>query len=137
MTALNGASLNSVKYSPLGVGASSRADGAPHSLPEHAPKSTWCECPVCGQGFGGITLFDTHRVGEHGVRNGSANRRRCLTVGEMAARGWTQDPKGLWRDLSRGSAPARRPIADLREGPNRLATPKSAIQAPRARTDAL
>ena len=82
---------------------------------KHLPGSAWCECVACGQGFGGVTLFDAHRVGEHGRHDGTANRRRCLSAKEMAARGWTQDIKGLRRDLSRGSRPARMPIPALRD----------------------
>jgi hypothetical protein len=81
-------------------------------LPPHAAGSTWCECFACGQGFGGMTLFDGHRTGDQGAR-------RCLTAAEMRARGWTQDPRGLWRDLSRGSAPATMPFPARREGANR------------------
>lgn len=69
---------------------------------EHAPGSVWCECLGCGEHFGATTLFDAHRVGRHGVSNGTVNRRRCLSPKEMQARGWTRDSKGLWRDLSRG-----------------------------------
>jgi hypothetical protein len=100
------------------------------SLPEHAAGSTWCECANCGQGFGGVTLFDAHRVGDPGDR-------RCLSVGEMAVRGWTQDAKGLWRDLSRGSRPATAPFPARREGANRGVADESGTSGPRPRIEAV
>jgi hypothetical protein len=83
------------------------------SLPEHAAGSTWCECSECGAGFGGVTLFDKHRVGEIGAR-------RCLTPDEMVAKNWHQDGKGLWRS----EASATMPGAADTEGANRPRTAK-------------
>jgi len=96
------------------------------TLPAHAAGSTWCECSVCGQGFGGVTLFDKHRVGDHGVRDGTANRRRCLTAREMAAKGWHQDGKGLWKDEAR----ATMPFAAVTGGANRGVAAKTQETTP-------
>jgi hypothetical protein len=63
------------------------------TLPSHASGSTWCGCVGCGQGFGGVTLFDQHR---RDTNNPDAPRR-CLTPAEMEAKGWRGDRRGLWR----------------------------------------
>jgi hypothetical protein len=94
------------------------------TLPTHAPGSTWCECPSCGQGFGGVTLFDKHRVGEVGAR-------RCLTAGEMAAKGWHQDGKGLWK----AKAPATMPFPADTGGANRLRRTEGGTSGPRRRIE--
>lgn len=86
------------------------------ALPTHAPASVWCECPGCGEGFGAATLFAAHRVGQPGLRNGTHNRRRCLSPKEMQARGWARDSKGLWRDLSRGHRATLTDADSSREG---------------------
>lgn len=58
------------------------------------------QCSGCGENFRTVSLFDDHRVGKHGVREGEM-RRRCLTVGEMEGRGWRRDTNGQWsRGLS-------------------------------------
>lgn len=44
----------------------------------------------CGEDFGGRTLLKRHRVG-------GTKSKRCLSVEEMAARGWLMDQKGRWR----------------------------------------
>lgn len=47
-------------------------------------------CSGCGEDFNGVSLFDQHRVGKHGVD------RRCLTTDEMLARGWRRNRSGRW-----------------------------------------
>ena len=83
-------------------------------------------CTACGHDFGGITLFDRHRVGEY-PQTGPADYRdrltlglvpkdedwkpafgrRCLDTEEMLAKGWHQDPKGRWRLPLQGTPPWR------------------------------
>lgn len=54
-----------------------------------------CLCRGCGEYFNSATTFDGHRVGAFGsVR--APGTRRCLTVGEMLARGWLQNAAGFW-----------------------------------------
>lgn len=75
-------------------------------MPEHNPLNF---CRPCGQDFNGLTLFDAHRVGKHdftykeGLRMNPPreNGRRCLTVEEMTAKGWTLNQRGRWVDASR------------------------------------
>nr|DAR27370.1 MAG TPA: Rubrerythrin, rubrerythrin, peroxidase, peroxide, oxidized [Caudoviricetes sp.] len=60
-------------------------------------------CTVCHETFNGTHAGDMHRTGDHGVKTG-ANRRRCLTVDEMLARGMTRNRHGYWTqgsDMSR------------------------------------
>lgn len=52
-------------------------------------------CPECHETFTGATSGDIHRVGRHGVTDG-ADRRRCLTVVEMEARGMGQTKLVYW-----------------------------------------
>ena len=49
-----------------------------------------CECTACGQFFNRVSTFDKHRVGTLGAS------RRCLSVDEMAAKGWRLNDKGFW-----------------------------------------
>ena len=62
-----------------------------------APKLTGnrCQCPTCGQYFSRVRMFDRHRVGPYG-KKGEPCGRRCLTVAEMAGRGWLVNVDGLW-----------------------------------------
>lgn len=48
-----------------------------------------CECTACGERFSRERSFDRHRVGSIGAR-------RCLSEGEMLARGWTRNARGQW-----------------------------------------
>jgi len=56
------------------------------------PKLTGCRCQccACGDYFGSDSVFDRHRVGQHGVG------RRCLSAAEMSALGWTRSRRGFW-----------------------------------------
>lgn len=63
------------------------------------------DCLSCGERFGGVRLFDRHRVGPVG-------ERRCLTSEAMAARGWHRDARGLWRDGRRTTMPLRGATSD-------------------------
>jgi hypothetical protein len=51
-------------------------------------------CRSCGEDFGGVTLFDKHRVANDG-------ERRCLDDGEMKAKGWALNRYGRWVDRSK------------------------------------
>jgi hypothetical protein len=62
-----------------------------------------CQCPTCAEYFNGVQPFDKHRVGDFG------KDRRCLTVAEMKARGWTRNAAGFWRE--RAKEPTLRPRA--------------------------
>lgn len=55
------------------------------------------ECMSCGERFGGLRVFERHRVGAF------PDGRRCLTDDEMAAGGWHRDTRGLWRDGHRST----------------------------------
>ena len=61
----------------------------------------WCECAECGRRFGGLRGFDDHRV----MLRGAEYDWRCSTDEELAATGYAQDPRGTWRDYSRGARP--------------------------------
>jgi hypothetical protein len=56
---------------------------------------------TCGENFGGVKLFNEHRIGQHG------KDRRCLTPQEMTARGWSQDSGGRWRHTSHAPMPKK------------------------------
>lgn len=62
-----------------------------------APKLTGnrCQCAACGQYFSRERVFNRHRVGPYG-KKGQPCGRRCLTLAEMAARGWHVNAEGLW-----------------------------------------
>lgn len=53
------------------------------------------ECVGCELEFPSVRAFDAHRVGKQGVNDGP-ERRRCLTIPEMAAKGWRQNARGWW-----------------------------------------
>lgn len=50
-------------------------------------------CTVCHETFNGTHVGDMHRTGDHGVKEGP-NRRRCLTVDEMEAKGMKRNRLG-------------------------------------------
>jgi hypothetical protein len=52
-------------------------------------------CPECHQTFTGTSAGDKHRTGKHHIDKGS-DRRRCMTVDEMTAKGMTQNVRGVW-----------------------------------------
>ncbi|ACX30881.1 Gp42 (endogenous virus) [Propionibacterium phage PAS50] len=52
-------------------------------------------CTVCHETYNGTCAGDMHRTGDHGVKTGP-NRRRCLTMDEMHAKGMTRNPHGYW-----------------------------------------
>ncbi len=50
-----------------------------------------CQCPACGQFFNSVSVFNRHRDGSF---DDPANRRRCLTIRQMLAKGFAQNGKG-------------------------------------------
>jgi hypothetical protein len=64
-----------------------------------------CQCTNCGELFSSVREFDRHRTGSFAPAGSTAHRRRCLTVDELTARGWTQDERG-YRRQGRKRAPA-------------------------------
>jgi hypothetical protein len=65
-----------------------------------------CQCTSCKEFFNRERIFDRHRVGVHGVNRG------CLSVAEMAARGWRRNAAGFWIMDS----PERAVFAQIRRG---------------------
>lgn len=55
-----------------------------------------CECPTCLEQFGSVRAFDRHRTGFYASPGTFQHHRRCMTVSEMRAAGWGQNPKGQW-----------------------------------------
>jgi hypothetical protein len=49
------------------------------------------QCQGCKQYFTRTSVFDKHRIGEHG------KNRRCLTPAEMIAKGMFVGADGVWR----------------------------------------
>lgn len=52
-------------------------------------------CSCCHETFTCTTAGDMHRVGRHGVTDGS-DRRRCLSSEEMLGKGMTRNSHGRW-----------------------------------------
>ncbi len=48
------------------------------------------QCGACHQYFNSNTVFERHRIGEHG------KDRRCMTMTEMEAKGWLKNKDGFW-----------------------------------------
>lgn len=84
-------------------------------------------CRSCGEDFGGVELFDRHRVGNHTYTFGEGLRmdppredgRRCLDPGEMRELGWALNARDRWVDPARAlraaqieSAERRKPFVD-------------------------
>jgi hypothetical protein len=63
-------------------------------------------CCACGQDFNSVDVFDRHRVGVHAYSYSEGAQmeppredgRRCLSVAEMAERGWQPTGDGRWFD---------------------------------------
>jgi hypothetical protein len=78
-------------------------------------------CTACGEDFGGVELFDRHRVGRHaytfaeGLQRGLEDGRRCLNEGEMLEAGWRLNGRRSWVDPARNPAGRLRPTPELRE----------------------
>ena len=49
-----------------------------------------CQCSACGRYFKALSIFDRHRLGDHGVD------RRCATDEEMATKGLGLSERGFW-----------------------------------------
>lgn len=48
------------------------------------------QCPTCGEFFAGLEAFDAHRTGDWGKPK-KPSKRRCLTLAEMVAEGFTRN----------------------------------------------
>lgn len=57
-----------------------------------------CRCAKCGTLFNSVSVFDRHRVGSW---QDAGKYRRCLSVDEMVARGWSQNARGFWIERQR------------------------------------
>src|SRR5579863_20205 len=79
-----------------------------------------CRCTACGDYFNSIFAFDRHRVGNYSTRTS----RRCLTVAELAARGWARNAAGFW--ITR---PMPREAATVRVEAHRAPRPATTLQA--------
>jgi hypothetical protein len=77
--------------------------------PPNYPKLTGnrCQCTACGEYFNGLTGFDCHRIGEHGVDH------RCMTVAEMTGKGWCKSSASFWITDSHAQRAARQPAAGV------------------------
>ncbi|MCL1900463.1 MAG: hypothetical protein FWG11_08155 [Promicromonosporaceae bacterium] len=64
-------------------------------------------CPECHETFTSTSSGDRHRTGDHAVSTGP-DRRRCLTVTEMADRGMARNSRGHWTS---GKADLRFPVS--------------------------
>lgn len=62
-----------------------------------------CLCTACGEYFNSESVFDHHRTGRF-ERGGVAGSRRCLSVSEMLARGWSLNRAGFWITKQRQEA---------------------------------
>ena len=67
-------------------------------LPQGSDK---CRCTDCGLYFNSTHGFEKHRVGKVGTAD-----RRCLTIGELQARGWSQNRTRHWITTPYGAAGA-------------------------------
>jgi hypothetical protein len=56
-------------------------------------KKNRCKCSHCGEYFNSLRGFDKHRMGSFKDRG---IYRRCLTIVELVARGWSKNKEGFW-----------------------------------------
>lgn len=61
---------------------------------------------MCGLHFTTTSTFEKHRVGSYGTI-AQPGDRHCLTAPELAAKGWTQNLRGLWQRPGRAISRAR------------------------------
>jgi hypothetical protein len=63
-------------------------------------------CSACGQDFGSVLAFDSHRIGKHAYVYSPEHPdgRRCLTVKEMRQKNFKLNSRGAWSTstLTRG-----------------------------------
>ena len=53
------------------------------------------QCAGCGEFFNSTFAFDKHRIGSHGVHEGS-ERRRCMSPAEMLESGMLKNRDDFW-----------------------------------------
>jgi hypothetical protein len=78
------------------------------------------QCPTCGRYFNSTAAFEKHRVGDIGRSsekrpNPYGTVRRCMTTGEMLARGMAINAAGFWITAERVWEAAEPKIADETE----------------------
>jgi hypothetical protein len=80
-------------------------------------------CTTCRQDFGGLELFDRHRVGTHAYLFSPErpDGRRCLAVDEVRDKEWMLDARGRWTD------PARHPQLTLSDAQRETPEPGEAL----------
>lgn len=89
------------------------------------------QCGPCGLDFSSLRAFDTHHVGKHAYTHEEGlamnpprqDGRRCLTVDELRAAGFSQNTRGRWGLTADIHRARRRFSADPRtsEAPRRAA----------------
>lgn len=86
-----------------------------------------CQCAACGEYFNGAQPFDRHRVGSYGTS------RRCLTVADMEAAGFTRNAAGFWCNRARAEHALRRcaPVFQAHRGHRAGVGMRPATDAPR------
>lgn len=68
------------------------------------------ECTTCLECFNSESAFDRHLVSNYDYRKST---RRCLTVPQMIAKGFTTNPKGYWiRSQRRAGTLRRKPATE-------------------------
>lgn len=75
-----------------------------------------CQCTACGEFFNSETVFDRHRIGRF-EKDGIPNSRRCLSVPEMLAKGWSLNRAGFWIMKQRQEAVTSRVEGTRRDEP--------------------
>lgn len=54
------------------------------------------QCPSCGEFFSSSYSFDKHRTGPFGKPDGVQSNRRCLSLPEMAEKGFLKNATDYW-----------------------------------------
>jgi hypothetical protein len=64
-------------------------------------------CTSCGKDFGGVVVFDAHRVGKHAYDYSPEHPdgRRCLTTKEMREKKFKLNQRGAWSTSTFGKGP--------------------------------
>ena len=60
-----------------------------------------CQCAACGEVFTRTSSFDKHRTGQYAKPGEWAGDRRCMTIGEMLAKGMARNADGVWAGSAR------------------------------------
>ncbi len=87
-----------------------------------------CQCMACGDWFNSTSTFDRHRVGAFETPM-QASTRRCLSAGELTARGWQRNAAGFWIERPR-QGPTIRAQGPRMNVPARGVTGREESQSP-------